>query len=405
MESVRARTTRRLVAAVALAAGAGSPAHAQTPTATSTATATRTPTVTRTATATRTPTVTRTPTRTPTATATATATSTGTATATATRTPTATVTATATATPTATRTATATATGTPLPTATATATPLRTATATATATALRTATATRTATPAVTSTPTSTPTVTATPTATGTPGSTPTVTPTARAVTLELSHGFRELRDLGADAGVAVRHEFRMSQKPYASYEVIVDATSGDIGQGLLVRRVDAAGATLQESDGISAQGFSRTLRWANDGSTTIDTQVVLVQSGSCWTNCGADDVYRVRSYETTYVGPRFNNSGSQVTVVLVENPTERGVAGRIYFWSAAGALLASDSFALGPKGTRVLATSSVPQLVGQAGSVTVTHDGGYGTLSGKTVSLEPSTGFSFDTPLVPRPR
>lgn len=247
--------------------------------------------------------------------------------------------------------------------------------------------------------------MTATPTATGTPGSTPTTTPTARAVTLELSHGFREVRDLGADAGVAVRHEFRMSQKPYASYEVIVDSTSGDIGQGLVVRRIDAVGATVQESDGISAQGFSRTLRWANEGSTAVDTQIVRVQSGSCWTDCGADDVYRVRAYETTYAAPRFNNSGTQVTIVVVDNPTERGVAGRIYFWSPTGQLLASDPFALAPKATRVLATPSVPQLIGQSGTLTVTHDAGYGTLSGKTVALEPSTGFSFDTPLVPRPR
>jgi hypothetical protein len=36
---------------------------------------------------------------------------------------------------------------------------------------------------------------------------------------------------------------------------------------------------------------------------------------------------------------------------------------------------------------------------------MTVTHDGPYGALVGKAVSLEPSTGFSFDSPMVYKPR
>jgi hypothetical protein len=41
----------------------------------------------------------------------------------------------------------------------------------------------------------------------------------------------------------------------------------------------------------------------------------------------------------------------------------------------------------------------------GQTGSVTVSHDGPYGVLQGKAVAVEPATGFSFDSPLVYRPR
>jgi hypothetical protein len=41
----------------------------------------------------------------------------------------------------------------------------------------------------------------------------------------------------------------------------------------------------------------------------------------------------------------------------------------------------------------------------GTFGSLTVTHGGPYGALVGKAVSLEPGTGFSFDTPLTYRPR
>jgi hypothetical protein len=34
---------------------------------------------------------------------------------------------------------------------------------------------------------------------------------------------------------------------------------------------------------------------------------------------------------------------------------------------------------------------------------VTVAHAAPFGALAGKTVALEPSTGFSFDSPLLPR--
>lgn len=38
----------------------------------------------------------------------------------------------------------------------------------------------------------------------------------------------------------------------------------------------------------------------------------------------------------------------------------------------------------------------------GLSGSVLISHDGHYGSLSGKAVALEPATGFAFDTPMVP---
>jgi hypothetical protein len=48
------------------------------------------------------------------------------------------------------------------------------------------------------------------------------------------------------------------------------------------------------------------------------------------------------------------------------------------------------------------LLTSSDP---GQSGSLTVSHDARYGELAGKLISVEPATGFSFDTALLARPR
>jgi hypothetical protein len=51
------------------------------------------------------------------------------------------------------------------------------------------------------------------------------------------------------------------------------------------------------------------------------------------------------------------------------------------------------------------LITPTVPSLAGAAGSITVTSDAPYGTLAGKVVSVEPATGFAFDTPMRSRPR
>ena len=102
---------------------------------------------------------------------------------------------------------------------------------------------------------------------------------------------------------------------------------------------------------------------------------------------------------------PRFNNAGTQVTVLLLQNPTNYTIAGNIYFWNTAGALVATQTFTLTAKQLQVLNTSTVPGADGVGGAVTIANDGRYGDLSAKTVALEPATGFSFDSPLVPRVR
>jgi hypothetical protein len=130
----------------------------------------------------------------------------------------------------------------------------------------------------------------------------------------------------------------------------------------------------------------------------------VRVTSGQCTTSCGPDDVYRIRVYETTYAIPRFNNSGSQITVLILQNPTDYTVTGNIYFWSPAGALLATEPFSLTAKNAHVLLTSTVSGVNGVSGTMTVAHNARYGDLAGKAVALEPATGFSFDTPMLARP-
>jgi len=78
-------------------------------------------------------------------------------------------------------------------------------------------------------------------------------------------------------------------------------------------------------------------------------------------------------------------------------------VAGTLRFWTTAGALAGNSAFTLAPHGSLSLNTASV--VPGTGGTITVPNDGQYGELSGKAVAIEPATGFTFDTPLLARPK
>jgi hypothetical protein len=170
-----------------------------------------------------------------------------------------------------------------------------------------------------------------------------------------------------------------------------------------VVERVN--GTTVVQSSQAVGAGFTRSLRWMNTTGAEINSEFVRVQSGQCSTNCGPDDVYLMRAYETTYSIPRFNNSGTQITVLVLQNPTNYLINGNIYLWDTAGALLGSTSFSLFGKQLMVLNTNTVAGASGLGGTVTIAHDGRYGDLSAKTIALEPATGFSFDSPALPRLR
>lgn len=224
----------------------------------------------------------------------------------------------------------------------------------------------------------------------------------------ELSHGADSLQDLAAQPGPAVDEDvFRISQKPYSSYEVVVDATSGDIGgrAGPLLERIGPDGTTVLQGSSGTGTGPSRSLRWRNTAAVEVEGEAIRVRSAGCGTDCGTDDVYRIRAYETTYSVPRFNNAGTQITVLVLQNPTSYPIAGDVYFRIPSGALVAVEPFNLDAKGTLVRNTATIPGATGVSGTISVAHDGRYGDLSGKAVALEPATGFSFDSPLVPRLR
>jgi uncharacterized repeat protein (TIGR01451 family) len=221
----------------------------------------------------------------------------------------------------------------------------------------------------------------------------------------EIAHGLSLAGDLAAAGGPDV-DLFRLHQEPFASYEVVVDASSGDFGAaGVTLERLATGASTVLQASAAVGTGAARSLRFRNDSSAAVDDQYVRVKSDPCGSGCGADDTYRLRAWETTATVPRFNNSSTQVTVLILQNRSADAVAGLVSFWDANGVLLHQQPLTLAPRAVAVANTAALPALAGRSGSITIAHDGAYGTLAGKAVALEPQTGFSFDSPLAVRPR
>lgn len=225
----------------------------------------------------------------------------------------------------------------------------------------------------------------------------------------ELVHGTTQIHDLGVRPGpTADLDYFRIGQKPQTSWEVVVDSTTGDIGFSTTLLQLMASDGTTTAVNGVSTTpglDYSRSLRFRNLTSAAVDTQFVRVGPGGCGTGCDGNDVYHIRARETTISIARFNNAGSQVTVLVTQNVTDVPINATFFYWSTTGTLLQTGSLTpINPKSLNVFATTGFGTLVGQGGHITIAHDGPHGGLNVKTVALEPSTGFSFDTPGVYKP-
>jgi hypothetical protein len=222
---------------------------------------------------------------------------------------------------------------------------------------------------------------------------------------LELTHGARVTADLAATGPSADEELYRLAQGPYSSWEVVADEVSGDVAPGLELQLLAEDNGTVVSSARPVGTGSARSLRWQHRAATPELRRHVRVRSASCTSDCGPDDRYRLRVYETTGVIPRFNNSGSQITVLILQNTTGETVSANADFWDQGGVRRATLAFVLPPRSVQVASTAGVAELAGRSGSITVSHDSSYGGLAGKAVALEPSSGFSFDSPMVSKPR
>jgi hypothetical protein len=224
--------------------------------------------------------------------------------------------------------------------------------------------------------------------------------------TNELVDGSVQVHDLQAHNTGPDQDWFQVGMAPYSSYEVIADGLTAELwAPGLDLDLVDGSGTVILSSVEFSSHGIARSLRFLNATATETSLSNVRVTSGGpCTPACSSGAQYRIQFYETTCLIPRFNNNATQVTILVIQNGGRDMVAGTARFWDSAGTLLASQGFSLPPKGAFVVNTSTIAGLAGQSGSITIDHDGRYGSLSGKAVAVEPATGFTFDTAMTVRP-
>jgi hypothetical protein len=223
-----------------------------------------------------------------------------------------------------------------------------------------------------------------------------------------LGHGSVQTHDLDQAGGANDVDWMVVPTLARHSYEARLSGANQEYDWGACpacaqFERVSSAGAILTDDVSTVNEGaiesYVRSVRWI---ATANVTNEYLRVTGDQDVTENSSDIYTVRFFDTTYSIPRFNNSGSQVTSVLITNLTQAPASVVLWFYNSSGSTLASASFTLPANGLQVIPTGAVPGLAGQSGHINVVHTAGYGGLSGKAVALEPSTGFTFDTAMTP---
>lgn len=161
----------------------------------------------------------------------------------------------------------------------------------------------------------------------------------------------------------------------------------------------DGSVATPGDNDQTYGPG-GQSVRWIGG----LGVVPLRVTPGKAGANTALEK-YDILLLDTTLFLPRFNNTGSQRTLLILQNTRERAVSGRIFFRQNDGTAWPDYPFTLAPQASLVLDTATLPQVGQSSGSASIAHTGGMAALTGKAVALEPSTGFTFDTPLTTVPR
>jgi len=215
----------------------------------------------------------------------------------------------------------------------------------------------------------------------------------------DLSNGFMYRGSLMSEGPDRHVDFFRAGLHHPASYEAVVDEVSGD----LLPLMLEIPGALRPQHGEPVGVGAALSLRFDTSPYGVPAALPVAVYSGGCGLDCGLDDTYRLRFYETTLSGARINNAGTTRTVLIIQNPSDRAVTGRVHFWTEDGGYAAMRTFDLAPRAS--LALDTTEPMPDGSGAVTVTHDAPYGVLQGKAITFDTTTGFSSDSFLQPKLR
>jgi hypothetical protein len=226
----------------------------------------------------------------------------------------------------------------------------------------------------------------------------------------EVTHGMDQVHDLASQQAGTVADEdwYRLEIPNRTSWEILVDGMTGDVSNGTTAPALD-----LLASDGttgvgvgtpLTSFGVARHLTTLSSLSADL-TRFVRVSGAACGLNCTASDQYRIRAYETTLYLPRYNNSNGQVTVLVLQNDSSDTVAVNAIAYGAAGSSPGVVVFTLQPYEVAAynLATVQGGLLNNTSGGLRIYHTAAYGKLTGKAVAVEPATGFTFDTAVLPR--
>jgi hypothetical protein len=222
---------------------------------------------------------------------------------------------------------------------------------------------------------------------------------------VELSHGSCLRSTLAPPPGGVDERDFYVTrQDRYASYEAVIDEAGG-AALPIQLERLDSTGVWVEQIARTVGTGGSVSLSWTVDPFLVFvpAIQRLRVRSAGCTSACGPNDTYRIRFYDTTLSAARFNNTGTQRTSLILQNASADTVSGRVYLWGSSGSLLPGPTFDIAPWGTFEADTAA--SYPGISGSLTVAHDGRYGALTGKAVTLDPATGATFEAPLTAKPR
>ncbi|MET0556289.1 MAG: ELWxxDGT repeat protein [Vicinamibacteria bacterium] len=221
-----------------------------------------------------------------------------------------------------------------------------------------------------------------------------------------LDAGMDVTADLAAGPGpVADEDLYLVELSPFESYEVTVDAASGDLGDFGPIVEVLARDMTVIDWAVPTGVGHALSARMMGSSSPSMPTvqRYLRVRSAGCTTDCGADDTYRIRLRETTGRVARFNQTGGQRTFMILHNTTGEFVETEVHWRRADGTFAGANLVSMSPRATMVLPAPETAQ--GTAGSILVMHKGPLGALAGKAVALEEATGLAFDTPMTTHPR
>jgi hypothetical protein len=239
------------------------------------------------------------------------------------------------------------------------------------------------------------------------------VGPGIRPARTKAGHNAEPSSDRGSvpDLGFTPDLDFsRVAAKARHSYEVRVLSTNSCLAGGAVCATLDR----VAENYAVLANGIMPdgplpvggagwlAVRWTANAD---ELDLIRVSGGPVGSPVqGPVDQYDIQMLDTTYLVPRWNNSGTQLTIFLIQNGSTSPIAGSIFFYNTAGTLLDTQPLSVAANATQVISTVGLPALAGGSGSAAIVHNGTYGALAGKAVALEPSTGFTFDTPITPIP-